>query len=119
MPFASAVSLTPIQLTALSDISIATLTAADGTNGNRFVCNRNTIFRVKNASGSPITVTVHANYTRDGLTLPDKTYSVAATTGDEVMTGLTETFHQSGTNEVWVEFSAVTSVTVQVLQPAT
>lgn len=118
MAFASAVALTPIQLTALTDISIATLAAADGTNGNRFVCNRNTIFRVKNGSGAPITVTVHANYSRDGLTLPDKTYSVAATTGDEVITGLTDTFLQSGTNEAWVEYSAVTTVTVQVLQPA-
>lgn len=117
MSFASAVALTPIQLTPLTDISIATLTAADGTNGNRFVCNRNTLLRVKNASGSPITVTLHANFTRDGLTLPDKTWSVSATTGDEVVTGITDTFIQSGTNEAWIEFSAVTSVTVQVLQP--
>src|SRR6188508_54278 len=117
MAFASAVALTAISPSALASTSIATLTAADGTNGNKFVGNANTILRVKNASGAQITVTVHANRTVDGLTVPDKTFTVPLTTGDVIMTGWTSTFHQNSSKEVWIEFSAVTSVTVQVIQP--
>ena len=117
MSFASAVTLTPVQLTPLTGISIAAaLTAADGTNGNRFLANRRTILRVKNASGAEITVTVHVNRTVDGLTVPDATFTVAATTGDVIYTGFTENFLHNAAGEAWVTFSAVTTVTVKVYQ---
>lgn len=117
MAFANAVALTPISPAALAATAITTFANADGTNGNKFTGNANTILRVKNASGGQITVTVHANRTVDGLTVPDKTFTVAATTGDSIFTGFTSTFWQNDSKEVWIEFSAVTSVTVQVIQP--
>lgn len=117
MAYADAVALTPINLSDLTAVSVATLAAADGTNGNKFIANKNTIYRVKNASGSQITVTVHSNFTKDGLTLPDKTFVVAATTGDVFYTGFTSTFWQDSDKYVWTTYSAVTTVTVAVYQP--
>lgn len=117
MAFASAVALTPIRPTARAAVSIATLTAADGTHGNRFAINRKTLLRVKNASGSSITVTLNITKTRDGLTLSNVTFTVPQTTGDVIWTGFSELFETGDTGEAHVTFSAVTSVTVQVIQP--
>ena len=71
----------------------AALTAADATNGNSFVNDGTTLLRVKNGSGSPVTVTVHFQGTLtpavDGVTLTGtsagKQYSVPATTGDRLI----------------------------------
>lgn len=117
MAFADAVALTPIELTPMAAVSLATLTAVDGTNGNKFVANKNTILRVKNASGGQITVTVHVNYTVHDLVVPDDTFTVAATTGDVAYTGFQDIFDQNAVGEVWVTFSAATSVTAQVINP--
>lgn len=117
MAFVDAVALTPIQLTELTAVSIATLAAADGTNGNKFVANRRSLLRVKNASGGSITVTLHTNYTVHGLTVPDKTFTVPATTGDVLFSGFADIFDQDASGDVWITFSAVTSVTVQVINP--
>jgi hypothetical protein len=117
MPFSSAVAVTPIALQALAATSIATLVNADGTNGNKFVANRRTLLRVKNTSGSPITVTVNTNYSIYGLAVPDKTFTVPATSGDVIFTGFEEIFDQNAQSEVHVEFSAVTNVTLQVINP--
>lgn len=118
MAFADAVVLTPVSLTKLSAISIAAaLTAADGTNGNKFLANPGTILRVKNESGSEITVTVHTNLVRAGLTLPDKTFAVPLTTGDVLFQfDDLPAFYQNDQKQVWVEFSDVTTVTVKVYQ---
>jgi hypothetical protein len=117
MAFASAVVLTPIQLVARSAVSIASLTAADATHGNRFACNKRTQFRVKNASGAPITVTVNVTALRNGLALADATFSVPATTGDVIWTGFDSVFEQDDTGHAHITYSGVTSLTVQVIQP--
>lgn len=119
MAFASAVSLTPVPLTPGAALSIAAaLTAADGTNGNRFILNPNTFLRVKNGAGSQITVTVHTNRVIAGQTLPDDTFTVAATTGDVLykFDQPIDVFWQTGTNEAWIEFSSATTVTVKVYE---
>lgn len=120
MSYASAVALTPIEMVAMAATSVATLAAADGTNGNKFSANKRTMLRVKNGSGSIVTVTVHSNYSISGLALPDKTFTVAATTGDVIFSGF-QSFQDEVTTDsdidVWIEFSAVTTVTVQVLAP--
>ena len=117
--FASAVALTPVPLTALAATSIAAaLTAADGTNGNKFTVNPNTILRVKNG-GSQITVTVHVSKTVGGLVVPDLTFTVAATTGDTLFRfgdPLDIFWYDPATRTGWVEFSAVTTVTVKVYE---
>lgn len=120
MAYADAVALTPINLAELTAASIATLTAADGTNGNKFSANRRTLLRVKNASGGSITVTLHTNYSISGLALPDKTFTVPATTGDVLLSGFASIFDEDTGDadvDVWVTFSAVTTVTVQVINP--
>lgn len=116
--FASAVALTPIQLAPLSAVSVATMTTPDGTNGNKFTVKPGTILRVKNASGAQITVTIHTSFTRNGLTLPNLTFTVAATTGDVEFRfpQVVKDFFYSG-KTAWVEFSAVSSVTCQVVYP--
>ena len=116
--FASAVALTPIQLAPLAATSVATMTTPDATNGNKFVVKPGTILRVKNASGSQITVTVHTAYTRNGLTLPNLTFTVPLTTGDVEFKfpEVVKDFYYSG-KTAWVEFSAVTTVTCQVVYP--
>lgn len=116
MPFSSAVALTPIAMSEKAAVSVATLTAPDATNGNKFFANKNTLLRVKNASGASITVTVHVTRTVEGLTVADATFTVPATTGDVAWTGFSDIFAQNQQGEVWVTFSAVASVTCQVIQ---
>lgn len=120
MSYAAAVALTPIQAVALTAVSIATLTAADATNGNKFSANKHTLLRVKNGSGSIVTVTVHVNYTKSGLVLPDLTFTVPATTGDVIFGGFSNLFDEDTADldvDAWVTFSAVTTVTCQVINP--
>lgn len=117
MAFADAVLVTPISLPVRVATSIETLVAADGTNGNKFVANENTILRVKNAGGAEITVTVVANYTVSGLVVANATFTVPATTGDVLWTGFAALFRQNAAKQIHVTFSAVTSVTIQVIQP--
>lgn len=120
MSFASAVVLTPVAFTPGAEVSIAAaLTAADGTNGNRFILNPNTLIRVKNGSGASITVTVNINRTVGDLTLPDDTFTVAATTGDVIYKPnqpLDMYWIDQATHEAHIEFSAVTTVTVKVYE---
>lgn len=73
---------------------------------------------VKNGSGAEITVTLQTPVTYDGLALADQTVAVAA--GAEKMIGtFSSRFNQaSGTDKgkVYVDFSAVTSVTLAAFQ---
>ncbi len=116
MAFSDAVALTPITLVEKTAVSVVTLAAVDGTNGNKFYANAKTILRVKNGSGGDITVTVNTNRSVEGLAVADDTFTVPATTGDVMYTGFTDIFHQNATGEVHVEFSSGTSVTAQVIQ---
>ena len=119
MAFASAVVLPSTPFVAGDIVSLAgALSAADGTNGNRFILNQTTLVRVKNGSASPVTVTVHTNRMVGDLTLPSDTFVVPATTGDVIWkpNQPLDMYWQSGTSEVWIEFSAVTTVTVKIYE---
>lgn len=116
MAFSSAVAITPVALTPLTAVVGTTLPVTpDATHGNKFIANERTILRVKNGSGAQITVTVNTNRTIDGLTLPDDSFTVAAS-ADVFYTGFTRSFWQNSDREVHVEFSATSSVTVAVYQ---
>lgn len=118
MAFADATPLTPVALDEKDAVSIATLTAADGTDGNSFPINSRTLLRVANASGAPITVTVHVNFAYEGLAVADDTFAVPATTGDVIYSGFSKIFeHGDDGGFGYVEFSDDTTVTVQVIQP--
>lgn len=114
MAYANATALTikEVKRTGL-DISGA-LQTPDGVNGNKFANDGRTWLRVKNASGSPITVTVETPGSVDGQGIADLAVSVPATTGDVLIGPFTGNFHQPGTSDVYATFSAVTSVTVDV-----
>lgn len=116
MAYSSAVALT------IKDISRAGLSLTKhlvtptATHGNKFSNDGKTVLLVKNGSGAPITVTIYANRTVDGLTLPNLTATVAAT-GDadgldfQVIGPFTSTFNQTD-GFVWAVCSSVTSVSV-------
>lgn len=85
--------------------------------GNSFVPRRGRALHVKNGSGSTITVTVPTPATADGLAIPDRTISVAAgahavfAPGSSSVTGL----YAQTAGEINVDYSAVTTVTVAVI----
>jgi hypothetical protein len=120
MSFASAVVLTPVAFTPGAATNIAAaLSSADGTNGNRFILNPNTLLRVKNGSGAEITVTVNISRTIGDQTVPDETFTVPATTGDVIwkpIDPLDMYWIDKATREAHIEFSAVTTVTVKVYE---
>ncbi len=120
MAFASAVVLTPVAFTPGASTSIAAaLTAADGTHGNRFILNPNTLLRVKNGAGADITVTVNVNRMVGDLTVPDDTFTVTATTGDVIWKPnqpLDMYWIDPATREAHIEFSSATTVTVKVYE---
>jgi hypothetical protein len=92
-----------------------TFAAADQANGMSFPNDGNTLLRVKNTSGSPITVTVASVPCSHGRT-SDIVQSVAATTGDAQIGPLDPAlFNQSGA-VVNVDFSAATGVTVAAIK---
>jgi hypothetical protein len=93
----------------------AALTAADGTNGNTFANSGDTLLRVKNASGSPVTVTVAFAAAVDGQTVAARTYSIPATTGDRLLGPFPPALF--GTSPT-VTFSSGTSVTVAAFEPS-
>src|SRR5437868_3699081 len=114
--FASAVALTPIPLVDKTAVDVSALVTPDATNGNKFFANRNTILHVKNTNAATRTITIHVTRLVEGQAVADDTFVVPATTGDVMYTGFSDIFRQDTTGNVWIEFSAVTNVTVQVVQ---
>ena len=91
-----------------------TYSAAAG-GGDTCAAGRSTYLVVKNAGGSPVTVTVgtYPDTSAWGTAIPDLTVSVPATTGERWIGPFTpdSTFlHPDGT--VHISYSGVTSVTV-------
>ena len=71
---------------------------------------KRTFFMCKNASGAPITLTIQTYATRDGLAVAERTIAVAA--GARVITGpFSAALYNRTDGLVYVDFSAVTSVT--------
>jgi hypothetical protein len=108
-------SRTAIAVQTIPDNSGAAVTfaAADSGNGMLFPNNGRTALKVKNASGSPITVTVHSVACSHGRT-GDLAPSVAAGAEWESPKLDPTLFNQLGADlgSVYVDFSASTSVTV-------
>lgn len=113
MPYSTAVALT-VKSVAQAGVAIGTLQTPDGTLGNKFSADTKTVLRVKNA-GAQITVTIEAPGTVRGLAIADATFVIPATTGDVLIPIIPE-YWQPGTQDVYVTYSSVTSVTVDVYQ---
>jgi hypothetical protein len=78
----------------------------------------NVILHVKNAGGSPITVTIGGTKTVDGRTLPALTVSVPATSGDKIIGPFPKDLYNAANADtslaeaITVDYSAVTSLTI-------
>jgi hypothetical protein len=116
MAFADAVAIVPISLTEKAAVDTSTFVTPDGTNGNKFFANANTILHVKNTNAATRTVTIDVTRTVEGQAVADDTFVVPATTGDVMYTGFSDIFKQNAAGQVHITFSAVLNVTVQVLQ---
>lgn len=88
-----------------------TLTAAAG-GGDTITPSDRTFLWVKNASGSPITVTVVVPNSYFGQALADVAVSVPATTGERLIGPLDRRLADPTTQVVGITYSGVTSLTV-------
>lgn len=117
MAFADAVALVPVAAVSRTVKNVGAFVTPDGTNGNKFFANKKTILIVVNTNAATRTVTINCPNTAHGLGLDDATFVVPATTGYVMWKGFDDIFHQNAADEVWITFSAVTDVTVKVIQP--
>ncbi|GIW81490.1 MAG: hypothetical protein KatS3mg105_3297 [Gemmatales bacterium] len=84
--------------------------------GDEFVNNGRELLYIKNASGSSITLTVQTPVTVDGLAVSDRQITVGA--GEEKIIGpFPKGTYNDGNGHVQLSYSAVTSVTVSVIDP--
>lgn len=113
MSYANATALSVKSVPQNGSVNIATLQTPDGTNGNKFLCNGRTVFRAKNTGAGAITLTFETPGTIAGLAISDLTVNVPATTGD-VLVEMDGNFFQPGTQDVFVSYSGVTGLTVDV-----
>ncbi|EFC80249.1 hypothetical protein [Parafrankia sp. EUN1f] len=107
---------------ARTDISAGTLTptgvdpfpsSGDAANGHQFTYSTSRMFCVRNGSGASITVTVRANGTVDGLTVPDRTVTVAA--GASRLIDTRASIYRQNDGYVYIDLSSSTTVVVGVV----
>lgn len=116
MAYASAVAITPVEITRTGVSADETMVSATATHGNKFLNDGKTFLRVVNGDGSPITVTINTPGSVDGQGIADLDVTVAATgdgdgLDDKLIGPFPKTFEQSD-GYVWAVCSAITSVTV-------
>lgn len=107
----------------MAEITPFTVTTAGGkptfnaaASGDTAKCGSGYTLIVKNASGSPVTVTIPvAGNTSYGVANPDPTWTVAATTGEEWIP-LLDAYRDPSTGMAAVNYSATTSVTRAVVK---
>jgi hypothetical protein len=90
--------------------------AGDAANGHEFANDGATFLEVKNAGGSPITVTLLTPYTYQGVAITDPTVSVPATTGDRMIGPFPTTVFNTAGGLMQFDLSGATSVTVAVFR---
>jgi hypothetical protein len=118
MAWASAVELTRVAVTREGVSADYTLVAPTATHGNKFHNSGREFLKIVNGSAAPITVTLTPGTSVDGLALPTKVYTIAATgsgTGvdDQVIGPFPATWNYSE-DWIWVICSAVVTVTIGV-----
>lgn len=89
---------------------IPTYIAADSANGHLFLNpNENVLLHVKNANAGAVVVTIPTPGTIDGLSVTDRTVSVAA--GTEVFIGPFNNTHYGNSDGVYIDFDIDASIT--------
>jgi hypothetical protein len=104
-------AITPQPITAAG---VAATYEAANVLGNSYALVPNRVIHVKNGGGSPITVTIPTTQTVEGLTVPNRTVTVTNATDKFVSLGASGA-HRQTDGSVNIDYSAVTSVTVAVL----
>lgn len=102
---AYAVQSAAVTGTALTWTAPTTITDAAVPNAGR-------VLLVNNASASPITVTIHSNVAVHGLTVPDRTISIAAGKIEAISIHPAASEHLQGDGTFWIDYSSVATVTV-------
>ena len=95
---------------------VPNFTAANASGGNNFANDGRTFIEVKNASASPINVTLNIPMTVDGNTVTAPVVVIPATTGDKIIGPFPPAIFNQADGTVNIDFSATTSVTVGVFQ---
>lgn len=94
--------------------------SAANADGHAIYNDGKTFIEVKNTDASPITVTIQTPGTVDGLAISDRTVTIPATTGDKMIGPFPpDKYNQisgSDKGKVYVDFSAVSNVTVAALR---
>ena len=88
--------------------------AAANVDGNSFANDGNTFLDVVNGSASPITVTIQTPGTVDDLAVAERTVTVANATTKRIGPFPPGIYNQSG--EVYVDYSAITTITAGVFK---
>lgn len=83
--------------------------------GNSYFAAKGRGLVVRNGSGSAITVTLPTPATADGLAIADRAITVAAGAQTHVGVGSQAGIYAQTDGTVWVDYSAVTTVTVAVV----
>lgn len=92
-----------------------TFSAADGSNQNSFENNGQTYLHVKNGGGSSINVTIDTPGTVDGLAVGNLIVAVP-NGGERIIGPFPQNIYNQVDGKVYVDWSAVTSVTAAVLR---
>lgn len=83
--------------------------------GSSFGNNGRRALHVKNASASPINVTITNQLTVDGLAVPNRVVAVPAG-ADRFIGPFGANYNAADSSGVWVDYSAVATVTVALLE---
>lgn len=83
--------------------------------GNSFLPANGRVVHVRNGSAAPVTVTLPTPATVDGLAIADRAVSVAAGAHAAISVGPTAGVYAQTTGVVHMDWSAVTTVTVAVI----
>jgi hypothetical protein len=116
MAYASAVVLTPVDITRAGKAAIKPLVTPTATHGNKFVNDGKTFLLAQNSGASPVTLTFDVTAQVDGLDVPDLVITLAATGDanglDTQMIGPFTTNFQQSDGYVWVVTSTITNVKI-------
>ncbi|WP_224274080.1 hypothetical protein [Streptomyces sp. LS1784] len=104
------------QVNASTPISTLNLTAVDGTNGNQWTYRGRQLLVVRNGGGASITATIKSATTVDGLAIPDRTVTVAASATAVILEA--QVARQPVNGKVYIDWSAAASVTAGLIDPA-
>ena len=83
--------------------------------GNSYNAAKGRALHVRNGSASPITVTLPTPATADGLAIADRAITVAAGAHTVIGIGSQAGIYAQTDGTVWADYSAVTTVTVAVV----